>query len=45
MINTELERLRSGELTEEEEAECSMLITRLNQVKNTLSKESDRLIL
>ena len=45
MINTELERLRSGALTEEEEAECSMLITRLNQVKNTLSKESDRLIL
>ncbi len=45
MINTELERLRSGELTEDEEAECSMLITRLNQVKNTLSKESDRLIL
>ncbi len=45
MINAELERLRSGNLSDEEESECAMLIARLNQVKNALSKRSDRLIL
>ncbi len=45
MIEAQLERLRSGELSEEEESECALLISRLNQVKNTLSKKSDRLIL
>ncbi len=45
MINAELERLRSGSLTEDEESECAMRIARLNRVKNTLSKKSDRLIL
>ena len=45
MIDVQHERLRSGELSDEEESECVMLIARLNQVKNTLSKRSDRLIL
>ena len=45
MIEAELERLKSGTLTDEEEDECTMRISRLNRVKNTLSKRSDRLIL
>ena len=45
MINAELERLRSGSLTDDEESECAMRIARLNKVKNALSKRSDRLIL
>ena len=45
MINAELDRLKSGTLTDEEENECTMRISRLNKVKNKLSKRSDRLIL
>ena len=45
MINAELDRLKSGSLTDDEEIECAMRISRLNKVKNTLSKRSDRLIL
>jgi DNA primase len=45
MINAELERLKSDSITEEEESECAMRIARLNKVKNTISKRSDRLIL
>ena len=45
MINAELERLKSDSITEDEESECAMRIARLNKVKNTISKRSDRLIL
>jgi DNA primase len=45
MINAQVERLASGELTEEESEECVMMLNRLNAVKRTLARESDRLIL
>ncbi len=45
MIAEALERLKSDTITEEEQNECTMLIVRLNRVKNALSKKSDRLIL
>ena len=45
MIAAQHERLKDPTLSEEEENECVKLLSRLNAVKNALSKKSDRLIL
>lgn len=45
MIDAQRERLKTGELSEEEEAECLQQLSKLNQVKLAIAKQSKRLIL
>ena len=45
MINSVRERLKDEALGDEELAECMMQLSKLNQVKLALSKQSQRLIL
>lgn len=45
MIKVQMERLRDNEISEQEEAECIRQLDMLNQIKATLAKESQRLIL
>ncbi len=45
MINAQRERLKGGELSEKEEAECLQQLSKLNQVKLAIAKQSKRLIL
>ena len=45
MINEQRERLKDETLSDEEQAECLMQLSKLNQVKLALAKQSQRLIL
>ncbi len=45
MINEQRERLKDDTLSDEEQAECLMQLSKLNQVKLALAKQSQRLIL
>ncbi len=45
MINEQRERLKDESLSDEEQAECLMQLSKLNQVKLALAKQSQRLIL
>ena len=45
MINEQRERLKDPMLSEEEEAECLQQLSKLNQVKLAIAKQSKRLIL
>ncbi len=45
MINEQRERLKDESLSDEEQAECLMQLSKLNQVKLALAKQSRRLIL
>lgn len=45
MINEQRERLKDESLSDEEQAECLMQLSKLNRVKLALAKQSQRLIL
>lgn len=45
MINEQRERLKDESLSDEDQAECLMQLSKLNQVKLALAKQSQRLIL
>lgn len=45
MINEQRERLKDESLSDEEQTECLMQLSKLNQVKLALAKQSQRLIL
>ena len=45
MIKIQLQRLADDSLSEQERDECVMQLTKLNNVKTAISKESQRLIL
>ena len=45
MINEQRERLKDETLSDEEQAGCLMQLSKLNQVKLALAKQSQRLIL